>query len=106
MRIAECTAAVDFISYSTIRVPHSFLIPLMRPVIFDTDIGTAVDDILALILLAKAPALQLLGVTTVYGNTLLRALIAQITSDLLRRKETRMPQAATQTLTARELSLP
>src|SRR4051812_41302797 len=32
----------------------------MRPVIFDTDIGTDVDDILALVLLAKAPDLRLI----------------------------------------------
>jgi hypothetical protein len=50
-----------------------FLFPDMRPVIFDTDIGTDVDDILALVLLGKAPELQLIGVTTVYGDTLLRA---------------------------------
>ncbi len=35
---------------------------MMRPVIFDTDIGTDVDDILALVILAKAPELKLLGV--------------------------------------------
>src|SRR5258708_10291771 len=99
MRIAECTAAVDFISYSTIRVPHSFLIPLMRPVIFDTDIGTDVDDILALVLLAKAPELQLIGVTTVYGDTLLRARIAQITCDLLPRKEIPVGPGESQPLT-------
>src|SRR5260370_20621393 len=54
----------------------SFLIPLMRPVIFDTDIGTDVVDILSLILLAKAPELHLICVTTFYANTLLRARIA------------------------------
>jgi len=81
----------------------SFLIPLMRPVIFDTDIGTDVDDILALILLAKAPELQLIGVTTVYGNTLLRARIAQITCDLLRRKEIVVVPGESQTLTGRQI---
>ena len=81
----------------------SFLIPLMRPVIFDTDIGTDVDDILALVLLAKAPELQLIGVTTVYGNTLLRARIAQITCDLLRRKEIVVMPGEPQTLTRRQI---
>ena len=52
----------------------------MRPVIFDTDIGTDVDDILALVLLAKAPELKLLGVTTVYGDTVFRAKIAKATT--------------------------
>src|SRR6516225_8742816 len=48
----------------------------MRHVILDTDIGTDVDDLLALVFLAHVPELSLRGVTTVYGDTLLRARIA------------------------------
>ena len=48
----------------------------MRHVILDTDIGTDVDDLLALIFLAHAHELCLEGVTTVHGDTLLRAKIA------------------------------
>src|SRR6516162_519272 len=59
----------------------------MRPVIFDTDIGTDVDDILALVLLAKAPELNLLGVTTVYGDTNFRAQIARRTTQMLGRED-------------------
>ena len=59
----------------------------MRPVVFDTDIGTDVDDILALVLLAKAPELRLVGVTTVYGNTNLRAKIARKTTQMLGRDD-------------------
>jgi purine nucleosidase len=59
----------------------------MRPVIFDTDIGTDVDDILALVLLAKAPELNLLGVTTVYGDTNFRAKIARKTTQMLGRDD-------------------
>ncbi|THF66754.1 nucleoside hydrolase [Deinococcus sp. Arct2-2] len=47
----------------------------MNKVILDTDIGTDVDDILALSLLLASPELQLLGVTTAYGDTRLRAKI-------------------------------
>ncbi|MCZ7617526.1 MAG: nucleoside hydrolase [Myxococcota bacterium] len=44
---------------------------------FDTDIGSDVDDALALgVLLAEAPALDLVAVTTVAGDTRLRARIA------------------------------
>ena len=75
----------------------------MRPVIFDTDIGTDVDDILALVLLAKAPELQLIGVTTVYGDTLLRARIAQVTCDLLQRKEVAVIPGESRTLTGRQI---
>ncbi len=51
----------------------------MRHVILDTDIGTDVDDLLALVFMAKAPELCLEGVTTVHGDTLLRAKIARVT---------------------------
>jgi purine nucleosidase len=47
----------------------------MRHVILDTDIGTDVDAMLALIFLAKAPERCLEGVTTVHGNTPLGAKI-------------------------------
>jgi inosine-uridine nucleoside N-ribohydrolase len=55
----------------------------MRHVILDTDIGTDVDDMLALVFLARATEVCLEGVTTVHGNTLLRAKIAKITCQML-----------------------
>lgn len=45
-------------------------------VIFDTDIGTDVDDILALGFLLGSPEVQIEGVTTVYGDVALRARMA------------------------------
>ncbi|MGH2460660.1 MAG: nucleoside hydrolase [Chloroflexota bacterium] len=42
-------------------------------VILDTDIGTDVDDCLALALLLGSPEIDLVGVTCVYGDVLLRA---------------------------------
>jgi purine nucleosidase len=42
-------------------------------VILDTDIGTDVDDCLALSLILASPELDLAAVTTVYGDVLLRA---------------------------------
>ncbi len=42
-------------------------------VIFDTDIGTDVDDILALAFLLGSPEIRIDGVTTVYGDVELRA---------------------------------
>ena len=42
-------------------------------IIFDTDIGTDVDDCLALALILSSPELQLEGVTCVYGDVDLRA---------------------------------
>jgi purine nucleosidase len=48
----------------------------MRPVLLDTDIGSDVDDALALAVLLGTPAVDLLGVTTVYGDTVVRARLA------------------------------
>jgi purine nucleosidase len=75
----------------------------MRPVIFDTDIGTDVDDILALVLLAKAPELNLLGVTTVYGDTTLRAKIAKATTQMLGRKDITIVPGEPRTLSGRQV---
>lgn len=49
----------------------------LRPVILDTDIGSDVDDAMALALLLASREVDLLGITTVYGDTLLRARIAR-----------------------------
>lgn len=54
-----------------------------RPLVLDTDLGTDVDDLLALVLLARAPEVSLAGVTTVYGDTVLRARLARRVCDLL-----------------------
>lgn len=45
----------------------------LHHVILDTDIGTDVDDLMALALIFGSPTIELLGVTTVYGDTALRA---------------------------------
>jgi purine nucleosidase len=75
----------------------------MRPVIFDTDIGTDVDDILALVLLAKAPELKLLGVTTVYGDTAFRAKIAKATVHTLGREDIAIVPGEEHTLSGRQI---
>src|SRR3712207_8494755 len=50
-------------------------------IIFDTDMGTDVDDCLALALILSSPEVQLEGVTCVYGDVDLRA---RMTLKLLR----------------------
>jgi purine nucleosidase len=54
----------------------------MRPLLLDTDIGSDVDDLYALIMLLKSREIDLAGVTTVAGNTLLRAKIARYVCEL------------------------
>jgi len=47
-----------------------------QQVIFDTDIGTDIDDAYALVALMKRPELHVLGVTTVSGDAVARARLA------------------------------
>lgn len=54
--------------------------PAQHRVILDTDIGSDVDDLLALALILGTPEIDLVGVTTVYGDTRLRA---QLTRSVL-----------------------
>jgi len=49
----------------------------MEKILLDTDIGSDVDDALALLFALKSPDISVEGVTTVYGKTNLRAKIAQ-----------------------------
>jgi purine nucleosidase len=74
---------------------------MRRPAILDTDIGTDVDDILALVLLARASELQLVGVTTVYGDTVLRARMTRHVLDQMGRSDVPIGIGATETLTGR-----
>ena len=53
-----------------------FAAPQKIPIILDTDIGTDVDDAFALALILQSPALDLLAVTTVAGDTQARARLA------------------------------
>src|SRR4051794_8540089 len=48
------------------------------PVLVDTDIGSNVDDALALAYLLRQPRCELLGVTTVTGDVGRRAAVAEI----------------------------
>src|SRR5918997_989685 len=74
---------------------------ILRPVILDTDIGSDVDDILALVLLARAAELQLIGVTTVYGDTSLRARMTRLVLDQMGCADVPIGVGARETLTGR-----
>lgn len=49
----------------------------MTAVLIDTDIGDDIDDALALALALRSPELELLGVSTVFGDVALRARLAR-----------------------------
>lgn len=57
------------------------------PVLFDTDIGSDIDDALALAYLLKQPRCDLLGVTTVTGEPLVRAQLVDAVCQAFGRKE-------------------
>jgi len=65
---------------------------MTRKVILDTDIGDDIDDAYALALILASPELQLVGVTTVFGNVLARARQAKTILKLARRPD--VPVAA------------
>jgi inosine-uridine nucleoside N-ribohydrolase len=50
--------------------------PAKIPILVDTDIGSDIDDAFALTLILESPELDLLGVTTVSGDTAARARLA------------------------------
>jgi purine nucleosidase len=57
----------------------------MHKIILDTDLGTDVDDALALAVLLGSKDVDLIGITTVYGNARLRSKIAMYLCSLLNR---------------------
>jgi purine nucleosidase len=60
---------------------------MANKIIIDTDIGTYYDDAFAVLLACRSPELDLLGVTTVYGDTGLRARIARKVLDVAGRHD-------------------
>jgi purine nucleosidase len=70
-RITMSVAAIAFLATMSIAAP-----PGKTPILLDTDIGTDVDDAFALALILHSPELELLGVTTVSGDTQARARLA------------------------------
>lgn len=50
----------------------------MTPILFDTDIGSDIDDAVALAYLLKQKDCELLGITTVTGDTSKRAALAEV----------------------------
>lgn len=50
----------------------------MIPILFDTDLGSDIDDAVALAYLVKQPQCELVGITTVSGDTAKRAALGEI----------------------------
>src|SRR2546427_7598699 len=76
------------------QTPASQLNSRKYNVLIDTDIGDDIDDALALSLALCSPEIELLGVTTVFGDTQKRAHLAAHILEVFRHKE--IPVAAGQ----------
>lgn len=73
-----------------------------RRLVLDTDLGSDVDDVLALAVILGSPSLQLDAITTVYGDTRLRA---RLTRYALDRAGAELPVAvgSSETLSGKEV---
>lgn len=73
-----------------------------QPVLLDTDIGSDIDDLLALLYVLGSPELQLVGISTAYGDTTLRA---RLVHRVLASADLEIPiiPGATQTLSGRPI---
>lgn len=65
--------AVSIVSAGSARAAVPAAVTAPQLVILDTDIGDDIDDAFALALALKSPELKVLGVTTTFGDTELRA---------------------------------
>jgi inosine-uridine nucleoside N-ribohydrolase len=74
-RIFLAFAAMIVASVAASQAPSALRQPVRVPdlVILDTDIGDDIDDAFALALALRSPELKLLGITTTFGDTELRA---------------------------------
>src|SRR5271157_5936872 len=74
-RIFLALAVMIVASAAASQTPTALRQPVVKPelVILDTDIGDDIDDAFALALALESPEISLLGITTAYGDTDLRA---------------------------------
>jgi inosine-uridine nucleoside N-ribohydrolase len=78
-RIFLALAAMMVASVAASQAPAVLRPPVVNPepVILDTDIGDDIDDAFALGLSLRSPEIKLLGITTAYGDTELRAQLVE-----------------------------
>jgi purine nucleosidase len=88
----------------THRFNLELLIASVRPLLLDTDIGYDVDDLYTLVMLAKSAEIELRGITTVHGNSSVRAKIARYVCQLLGRESIPVIPGETSPLVSRATS--
>lgn len=85
------------------RLPFPVDPDVRIPVLLDTDIGSNVDDLLALLFALGSSRLDLVGVTTVYGDTQLRARVASATLALAGRSDIPVGAGAGSPMSGKEI---
>ncbi|KQQ40493.1 nucleoside hydrolase [Duganella sp. Leaf126] len=72
-------AALSALAFSAavLASPAHAAAPARQPVIVDMDIGDDIDDAFALALLLQSPEIEIVGITTAWGDTALRARLVE-----------------------------
>lgn len=88
------------------QTAHTPVDSIREEFVLDTDIGTDVDDLLALSMIFGSPELSVRGVTTVYGDVALRARIVAKTYSAAGRPQPPIAPGLAETLSGREVWWP
>ena len=76
-RKAACVACAAALALARVGVTQAAPVTPRQPVIIDTDIGDDIDDAFALTIALLDPRLEVLGVTTAWGDTRTRTLLVR-----------------------------
>jgi inosine-uridine nucleoside N-ribohydrolase len=74
---AACVACAAALALARVGVTQAAPVTPRQPVIIDTDIGDDIDDAFALTIALLDPRLEVLGVTTAWGDTRTRTLLVR-----------------------------
>jgi inosine-uridine nucleoside N-ribohydrolase len=89
---AACLVCVAALALARVGVTEAAPVTPREPVIIDTDIGDDIDDAFALTIALLDPRLEVLGVTTAWGDTRTRTLLVRRLLATLGRSDVRVAQ--------------
>jgi inosine-uridine nucleoside N-ribohydrolase len=89
---AACLLCAAALALARVGVTDAAPVTPRQPVIIDTDIGDDIDDAFALTIALLDPRLEVLGVTTAWGDTRTRTLLVRRLLATLGRRDVRVAQ--------------
>jgi inosine-uridine nucleoside N-ribohydrolase len=89
---AACLLCAAALALARVGATESAPVTPRQPVIIDTDIGDDIDDAFALTIALLDPRLEVLGVTTAWGDTRTRTLLVRRLLATLGRRDVRVAQ--------------